>query len=73
LLTKRTPFEFIENAPPFIRGRVRGRSFAILIDLQHIAVIVLRDQQAPIFGPYHAFGVVARSRPDLFSFLPRRD
>ena len=62
-------FLFIDSAPPVCVSRVRHRRLAVLIELQDLAVVVLRQQQRAIIGADDAVAVVADFLPEELPLL----
>src|SRR5262249_4600368 len=67
------PFRVDGNGPAGIRVHVCDGFFPILIELQDIALVILRDQQASIVGTDNAVRNIARRLPDCFPLLSRGD
>jgi hypothetical protein len=58
------------DCPSRIRARVSNGDVAFLIELHDIAVVVLRDQDAAVFGPNDAVGIVSDTCRISFHFWP---
>src|SRR5580658_6724407 len=70
---KQSAFRVHSDGAAGVQTHVRDGIFAVLVQLDHLAVVVLRDEETAVTGADNAVGVIALDGPDLFPFLPRGD